>query len=164
MNLNNLKLDGKTIAIGLLVIVGIFIIGSQLLGGNNNNTNTSTPLSDDAVQNSDIQIGQVVTSSGIDAAGCPVDTTTTFSRSDSVFVVATESNVPAGTDIFARLSRENQPVEDSVLLTADQDYVDTCIYLEFMATSGAEVLDTGSYTAQMVINGNPGPSVSFQVR
>jgi hypothetical protein len=166
MNLNNLKLDGKTIGIGLLVIVGIFIIGSQLLGNNNasNNTNTNLTTDDDTSQNADIQIGRVVSSTGIDSDSCPVDDVTEFDQSDAVYIVADDSTVPAGTDIFARLSHEGEPVEDSVLITADQDYVDTCIYFEFEATSGAEVLDSGDYSAQMIVNGNPGPSVDFQVR
>lgn len=165
MNLNNLKLDGKTIGIGLLVIVGIFIIGSQLLGNNNNNTSNSitTQTDNDSSQQSEIQIGELVSSTGIDADSCPVDEVSTFERSDSIYIVAVESNVPAGTDAFARLSHEGEPIEDSVLITATDDYVNTCIYFEFEATSGAEVLDTGEYSAQLIVNGNPGPSVDFQV-
>ena len=167
MNLNNLKLDGKTIAIGILVLVGIFIVGGQLFNGGGNSTNpitTAPTLAPDAAQNADIQLGQLVSSSGIDRDGCPVDSESTFNPSDSVYVVATDSTVPAGTDIYARLFQEDQPVEDSVLITADQDYVNSCIYLEFEATSGAEVLDTGNYEAQLIVNGNPGPSVNFEVR
>jgi hypothetical protein len=167
MNLNNFKLDGKTIGIGLLVIVGIFIIGSQLLGNNNNDTNTNTNLPTNNTSSDDggeIMVGELVSSSGLDSDGCPVDTEDTFEPSDAIYIVAGESDVPAGTDIFARLSREGEPVEDSVLITADEDYVNTCIYFEFEATSGAEVLDSGTYEAQLVVNGNPGPSVDFQVR
>lgn len=166
MNLNNLKLDGKTIGIGLLVIVGIFIIGSQLLG-NNNNTNTNTNLPTNNTSSSDggeIMVGELVSSSGLDSDGCPVDREDTFAPSDAIYIVAVNSNVPEGTDVFSRLSHEGEPVEDSVLITADQDYQNTCIYFEFEATSGAEVLDTGSYEAQLIVNGNPGPSVDFQVR
>lgn len=167
MNLSNFKLDGKTIGIGLLVIVGIFIIGSQLLGNNDNsntNPNTELPSNDTSAQNAEIEVGRLVSSSGIDADSCPEDSVSTFDPSDSIFIVADDSNVPEGTDVFARLSHEGEPVEDSVLITADQDYVDTCIYFEFEATSGAEVLDSGDYTAQLIVNGNPGPSVDFQVR
>jgi len=163
MNQNNFKLDGRTIVIGILILVGIFLVGRQLLGGNNDNT--TTPLLDqNAPQNSNIEIGQMVSASAIDAQGCPVNVTTTFNPTDAIYVVAQDSDVAAGTDIFARLLHEGQPVEDSVLITADQDYVDTCIYLEFEATSGAEILDSGDYEAQLIVNGNPGPSVAFQVR
>lgn len=165
--MNNLKLNGKTIGIGLLVIIGIFIIGSQLLGNNNNNTNTNTNLPTNNTSSNDggeIMVGRLVSSTGLDSDGCPVDTEDTFAPSDAIYVVAVDSNVPEGTDVFARLSREGDPVEDSVLITADQDYENTCIYFEFEATSGAEVLDTGAYEAQLVVNGNPGPSVDFQVR
>lgn len=166
--MNGFKLNGRTIAIGVVVLLAIFVIGSQLL--NRGNDNTQTPLapnngSDTAIdQGENIEVGQLVSSSGIDREGCPVDTVSTFSRSDEIFVVATNSDIPAGTDVFARLFRENQPVEDSVVITADQDYENTCIYLAFEATSGAEVLDTGNYEAQLIVNGNPGPSVNFQVQ
>ena len=141
MNLNNFKLDGRTIVIGILIIAGIFLLGRQLLGGNSGNT-TAPVLDENAPQNADIEIGRMVSASGIDAAGCPVNTTTTFSPSDAIYVVAQDSDVAAGTDIFARLFQEGAPVEDSVLITADQDYIDTCIYLEFEATSGAEILES----------------------
>lgn len=165
--MNNLKLDGKTIGIGLLVIIGIFIIGSQLLGNNNNNTNTNTNLpsnNTNTTSGGEIMIGRLVSSTGLDSDGCPVDTEDSFGRSDAIYIVAVESNVPEGTDVFARLSHEGEPVEDSVLITADQDYDNTCIYFEFEATSGAEVLDTGAYEAQLIVNGNPGPSVDFRVQ
>lgn len=163
MNQSNFKLDARTIVIGILILVGIFFAGRQLLSGDS--STTSAPILDEnAPQNSDIEIGQVVSASAVDAQGCPVNVTTSFNPSDAVYVVAQDSDVAAGTDIFARLFHEGQPLEDSVLITADQDYVDTCIYLEFEATSGAEVLDSGNYEAQLIVNGNPGPSVAFQVR
>jgi hypothetical protein len=165
MNLNNLKLNGRTIAIGLIIIVGIYLIGSQLLGGNNSNPTDSPTVNDGgSAQNAEINIGALVSSTGLDSDSCPVDNVSTFDRSDPIYIVAEESDVPAGTDVFARLSHEGEPVEDSVLITADQEYVDTCIYFEFEATSGAEVLDTGDYSAQLIVNGNPGPSVDFQVQ
>lgn len=163
MNQINFKLDSRTIIVGILILAGIFLLGRQLLNGNTGNT-TAPILDENAPQNADIEIGQMVSASAIDAQGCPVNVTTTFSPSDSIYVVVQNSNVAAGTDIFARLLYNGQPVEDSVLITADQDYVGTCIYFEFEATSGAEVLDSGNYEAQMMVNGNPGPSVAFQVR
>jgi hypothetical protein len=163
--MNNLKLNGRTIAIGVVVLLAIFLIGSQLLNRGGEEDNVINAPSNNAVeQGENIELGRLVSSSGIDRDGCPVDSQSTFSPSDEVFVVATDSNIPAGTDVFARLFREDQPVEDSVVITADQDYDDTCIYLAFEATSGAEVLDRGDYEAQLIVNGNPGPTVSFQVQ
>jgi hypothetical protein len=146
-----------------VVLLAIFLIGSQLLN-RGNDSSTNAPANDAIDQSSNIEVGQLVSSSGIDRDGCPVDNESTFSPSDEIFVVATDSDIPAGTDVFARLFKGDQPVEDSVVITADQDYEDTCIYLAFEATSGAEILDRGSYEAQLIVNGNPGPTVSFEVQ
>jgi hypothetical protein len=156
MNQNHWALSRKTLLI-LISLLGVLLVSCEPSGG--------TPLTNNSSgQTADIEIGRLVSSTGLDTASCPIDTVSTFDRSDSIYIVADDSNVPAGTDIFARLSYEGQPVEDSVLISADQDYVDTCIYFEFEATSGAEVLDTGDYSAQLIVNGNPGPSVDFQVQ
>ncbi len=160
MRLKNSPLRKNALQVVLLLVVALVAVSCQGLSGLTSQDNGSTLSS----QTNPVEIGRVVSSSGLDADSCPVDTVSTFDRSDSIYIVAENSTVPSGTDIFARLSHEGQPIEDSVLITADQDYEGTCIFFEFEATSGAEVLDTGDYEAQMIINGNPGPSVDFQVR
>lgn len=122
---------------------------------------TATPF---PIEAADIQIGRVAAATGIDRDGCPVGETNSFAPTDQVYIVADNSNVPIGTDIFARLFLNDQPVEDSVVITADQDYTNTCIYFEFEATSSAGSLQTGNYEAQVIVNGNPGPSVDFIVQ
>lgn len=157
-----MRLMKKLIPIVLVMLVAVLAVGCESFGGNGL-TSTGNNSPQQQVQNSAISVGRLVSSSGLDSDGCPVDSVSSFNRSDSVYIVAENSDVPAGTDVFARLSREGQPIEDSVLITADQDYENTCIYFEFEATSTAEVLDTGSYEAQLIVNGNPGPSVDFRV-
>lgn len=164
--MNNFKLDGRTIAIGIVVLLAVFLIGSQLLGNGSTPETTNSPLSTNAPapQAADIQVGRVVAATGIDRDGCPVGETNSFAPTDQVYITAINSNVPSGTDVFARLFRDDQPVEDSVVITADQDYTNTCIYFEFEATSSAGSLQTGNYEAQLIVNGNPGPSVDFTVQ
>ncbi len=161
--MNNLKLSGRTIAIGVVVLLAVFLIGSQLLGGGGLGGATATPTPA-PIEAADIQIGDVVSAAGVDRDGCPVNVTSTFAPTDSIYIVATNSDLAAGTDVFARLFLDNQPVEDSVVITADQAYANTCIYIVFEATDTAEVLDRGNYEAQLIINGNPGPTVDFQVQ
>jgi hypothetical protein len=146
----------------MVLLVGVLAVGCQSFGGSGL-TSTGNNSSQVQQQDSAISVGRLVSSSGLDGDGCPIDSVSSFDRSDSIYIVAENSDVPAGTDVFARLSHEGQPIEDSVLITADQDYVNTCIYFEFEATRTAEVLDTGAYEAQLIVNGNPGPSVDFRV-
>lgn len=159
MSLNNRTIARKVFRAGLLIVIGLLVVSCQSFSGL-----TTTGNNNNSAQTGDIQVGRLVSSTGLDANSCPVDNVSTFDRSDSIYIIADNSDVPAGTDIFARLSREGEPVEDSVLITATEDYVDTCIYFEFEATSSAEVLDTGEYSAQLIVNGNPGPSVDFRVQ
>lgn len=157
MSFSRLYLSRKFLLAILLILLGVLVVScqsfSRLMGINYLSAQTA-----------DIRIRHVVSSSGLDADSCPIDRASSFAPSDSIYIVAEASDVPAGTDIFARLSYEEEPVEDSVLITADQDYFDTCIYFVFEATSGAEVLNRGQYSAQLIVNGNPGPSVDFEVQ
>jgi hypothetical protein len=107
-------------------------------------------------------IGDVIAGASIDTQGCPTNETTTFDQNDTIYVGAINSDIPQGTDLFARLYFEGQPLEDSDVITADADY--TCATFAFEATSGAEVLESGSYEGQLFVNGNPGDSVTFEVR
>lgn len=110
-----------------------------------------------------LQLGRLVAASRLDAARCPVVETASFDRSDRLIVATESSRVPAGTEIFARLSHEGEPVEDSVLITAEEDYEDICIYFFFEAERGADDFATGAYEVQLIVNGVRGPSVAFEV-
>ncbi len=167
--MGNFKLDGRTIAIGIVVLLIAVVIGSQLL---NRGSDGSQPPQDGGTFGLDqggnsqgtANLGRMVTARNLDADSCPVDVTSNFSRSERVYVVLEDSAVPSGTDMFVRLFQNGQPVEDTPLITADRDYTDTCIYFQFEASSGAEVLPTGAYEAQLVVNGNPIQTIDFNVQ
>ncbi len=175
------RLSGRTIAIGILIILVLVVVGSQLLGGQgNNNDGVATtmpfsaptaegfsdnpPIAGEGNTTGGVALGRVVVSSNIDADGCPVDTSDQFAATDEVYVVVEDSDIPAGTTVFARLFREGQPMEDADVITADRDYDNTCIYFVFEATDQAGSLEPGVYEAQIIVNGNPGERVSFQVQ
>jgi hypothetical protein len=167
-NMGNLKLNGRTIAIGILVILAVIAVVAILSnqGGNTAVTPTSPPASsfDDSGNEGGVQLGNLVTALNIDQNGCPVEPTNSFRRSDDIYVVVEDSDIPQGTTVFARLFREGSPVEDADVITADRDYDNTCIYFAFEATDTAEVLEAGDYSAQIIVNGNPGETVNFEVQ
>lgn len=165
---SGLKLDGRTIAIGVVVLLVLVFLGWQLFGNRGQSGTTENPASDTVQDDqagepaTNVSIGDVIVGSSIDSEGCPTNETSTFDQSDTIYVGPVNSDIPEGTDMFARLSRDGQPIEDTDVITADADY--TCAAFAFEATSGAEVLESGSYEAQLFINGNPGDSVTFDVR
>lgn len=178
--MQGLRLNGRTIAIGVLILLVLIVVGSQLLGGmGNNNADDDNEDRGGTFSNPDnesdadgavvpegggVGLGRVVTASNIDADGCPVDNSDQFAGDDSVYVVVEDSDIPAGTTVFARLFREGQPIEDADVITADRDYDNTCIYFVFDATDQAGSLESGFYEAQVIVNGNPGERVGFEVR
>jgi hypothetical protein len=144
-------MNPKTVRIAIvaiIVVVAVIFIGRQVIGSVTKTT----------------QLGLVVTASGIDGQGCPTNRTSVFSGTQTIYVVALESNVKNGDNVFARLFANGTPVEDSPVITANQDYTNTCIYFQFEPTSPTDPLDLGSYQAQMIVNGNPGSTVDFTVQ
>jgi len=170
MQQNNTQ--GTTNRSSLLIVVVIVIAAALLLPrlfGNNTpttQTNTNNPTipqqQNPVTNNANIQLGAPVSAVGIDRNGCATDTTSTFSGSDSIYVVAPDSNVPQGTTVFARLYRNNNPVEDAPQITADKDYSQSCINFVFQPT-GADFAP-GTYEAQFFVNGNAASSVTFNVQ
>jgi cell division septation protein DedD len=171
MQNNGFKLDGRTIAIGVLVLIAAVVFLPRLLGGNNDqNTNNNNPAfnppasNNQPAQNADIQLGDVVVTDRVDQNGCATSSTDSVpSTSDSFYVVAQEADVPQGTNVFVRLYRDNQPVEDLPPITADQDYQNTCIPFVF-EVDDANGFDRGNYTAEFIINGNRADSVDFTIQ
>jgi len=109
-----------------------------------------------------LQLGTLVSAIGVDRNGCPTESASTFAPNQSIYVVAPYSNIPRGTTVFVRLSRENNPIEDAPEITADKDYFGSCVYFVFQPT-GADFV-TGNYDAQFFINGDAGPSITFKVQ
>jgi hypothetical protein len=166
------KLDAKTIIIGLVVIVVVFLAFRGLGGGNNPEPTNNAPLSNDAPtsgqdqgepEDDGIDLGEVVVATSIDDVGCPVDVVDAFEPSTLPFyAVARESNIAEGTDVFARLSRGNENLQDTAEITAPENLEDTCITFEFDPASIA--LEPGEYQVQFFVNGNAADTAEFEVR
>jgi len=154
----------------LIIVVVIVIAGALLLPrifGNNTPTSTTNaptipqqqnPVNSDA----NIQLGSPVSATGVDRNGCATETTNNFSGNQSIYVIAPNSTVPQGTTVYARLFRDNTPVEDASQITADQDYSNNCIYFVFEPTKAN--FTPGNYEAQFFVNGNAASSVTFNVQ
>lgn len=170
--MNNLKLDSRTILIGVVVVIAAIFLLPRLFNtstvnspsvdspsSNSPSNNTNSPSNQAA--DDDIQIGRVVSASGVDRDGCPTSSASTFDSNDDIYVVAEDSTIPAGTSVFVRLYREGQPVEDAPEITADQDYTNSCVNFVF---EPLEDFEAGDYEAEFIINGNAAESVQFEVR
>lgn len=156
MHTNNVGSAGKLPLLLLLIVVSLLAVSCR-------SVENFLSLYHAGEQDDGLHIGRLMAASRLDASRCPVVETTRFDRSDSLIVATESSNVPEGTEIFARLSYEGEPIEDSVLIIADQDYYDTCIYFAFEARGDADEFDVGAYTVQLIVNGVRGPSVAFEV-
>lgn len=167
--MQNLKLNSKTIIIGVIVLVAAMFFIPRILGGDDDedrpNTASNTNNEDDNENENnaaDIDLGELVSAEGVDRDGCAVDESSSFDTSDSIYVVAESGDFPEGTAIFVRLYRGDSPVEDSPEITADQDYNDACVNFVFEPETGAE-FDPGEYEAEFYVNGNPAESVTFEI-
>jgi hypothetical protein len=158
--------------IGLIVVAAIIFLPRLFNTGNapttapsdqNFNQPVNPPAQNNGNTSSSAQLGPVVAAAQVDRDNCPVNTSSTFSGNQSINVVAQNSSVAQGTTVFVRLYRDGQPVEDAPQITADQAYRNSCISFVFQPRSGT-TFDAGNYEAQFIVNGNPGPSVQFQVR
>ncbi len=168
---NRMKLDAKTLGFGCLILVAlacIILVLPVIFGGddddnngNNNNNDNQVEVPEDNTE--DVSLGSLVTTSNVDRNGCPTDNTSTFTPTDSIYVVAPNSAVSTGTNIFARLYREGQPIEDTAVISAAQDYNNTCINFVFEPTAEAE-LQPGNYEVVFVVNGNETDSVGLSVQ
>lgn len=160
--MDNFKLDTRTIVIGAIILIGAIFFLPRLLNPDTPATNDDVVLDENepAGQSaSPVRLGQPVVSPAVDRDGCPVDTTDFLSVSDDVYIVAPNSDVPAGTSVFVRLYHEDTPIEDAPEIQADTDYTNTCINFVFEPIDGN--FDPGDYEAEFFINGNPAESVNF---
>lgn len=167
--MGNLKLDGRTIAIGALILIAAVIFLPRLLGGNDGGPDTTVPQGQadprDTTINTDdgIELGQVIATTNLDRNGCSVDNTSTFpAGTDLLYVVAEDSTVPADTTVFVRWYHEGEVYEESDEIVADQDYDNTCIGFSLEADE-INALRSGDYEAEFIVNGNPANTVDFVV-
>ncbi len=111
-----------------------------------------------------VEFGDVVMAGGIGAQNMPLDVRDTFSPDAAViYMVAQANSIEQGTTLFARWSRDEEPFEDTPPITADRLYEDTYVEFHLQPVSGTR-FEPGEYTAQLFVNGNPGPQVTFTVR
>lgn len=158
-----------TLIIGLIIFVAAMFFLPQLLGDDERETGSGSirdgnDVPADAIPENvlGVEIRDLVVSSGIDQNGCAIERQTSFGVDDTVFIVAQDSDVPAGSTLFVRLYANGQAVEDSQELTADDDYARTCVNFLFEPAGGTN-FEAGSYEAELFVNGNPQGTVSFEI-
>jgi len=156
------------ILLGLLVVGAVLVFGPQLFGGGEEDTTPQTVPQDNETTSSEpvddgITLGDIVVAEGIDRDGCAVSIDYDLDNVESFYVIAEDSEIPEGTEIFVRLYQDNEAVEDLPAIIANQDYDNTCINFTFETTTGRD-FDAGNYEAEFFVNGNPYDSVSFDIR
>jgi hypothetical protein len=163
-HMNNFKLDGRTIIIGIIIIAAVILLGPRLFNTNNTQVDLPTNQNPGSIGVDDnIEIGNVVTTSAVDMNGCATDSRADFEPGEEVYVVAENSDFPVGTSVFVRLYHEGSPLEDAPEIQADRDYTNSCVNFIFEPVSGQE-FDLGSYQAEFIVNGNSADTVNFEVR
>ncbi len=163
-NTNSL-LSGRTLLIGLIVVIGAIILLPRLFNTNNSTETINEPQTgvDNQTQfDPNVNLGQLVSTGSVDRDGCALDTRTSFETNEDIYVVAQGSDVPTGTNVFARLYREGQPIEDAPEIVADRDYTNSCVYFVFEPEGSP--FNPGQYEAEFIINGNPADTIQFDVR
>jgi hypothetical protein len=162
---SGMKLDGRTLLIGAIILIGALFILPRLLNTDSIATNppVNAPLDNPNQQlDPNVTLGQPVAATGVDRDGCATGASSAFRTTDSIYVVAPNSTVPAGTSVFVRLYRNGQPIEDAPEITADQAYTNTCVNFVFEPVDGP--FQAGNYEAEFIINGNAADTVTFSVQ
>ncbi|NLG72996.1 MAG: hypothetical protein GX495_13270 [Chloroflexi bacterium] len=149
----------------LVIIVGAICLFSVFSGGLGSlfgsGRDTLGDRSNPGVLEGEVgNLGPVYAALDVDQNGCPVETAREFFADETVFVGLEESEIPAGTTIFARLYRNGQVVEDSPEVEAGRSTV-SCVWFEFAPTGAG--FEPGSYEAELIVNGNPVDSVAFEI-
>lgn len=108
------------------------------------------------------QLGALHTTSAVDDNGCAMDDTVDFYANEPVYIAMDETYIPSGTELFARLVYQGQPVEDTDPIVADQD-MDTCVWFVFEGDS-VSGLEPGSYEAEVYVNGSLADRTDFIIR
>jgi hypothetical protein len=137
------KLPGGVIVAVLVVLALVFVV----FRGCNPGQQAAAPQATQPAGT----LGRAFTASQVDQNGCPVQTTTQFNSSETIYAGFTQSEIPRGTAIFARLSYGSQPIEDTSEITADRDLT-SCVWFEFQPTGSG--FQPGDYTVELFINGN----------
>lgn len=143
--------------VAILILVTGLLTGCGLFGGAARERENENEAITEGVD-----LGSVVMAEGIGENNAPVNETDTFSASqDFIYVVAEANHIESGSTLYARWSRDGEAFEDSNEITADRDYNDT--YVEFHLENLQDRFETGDYSVQLFVNGNPVETVEFQV-
>jgi hypothetical protein len=141
-----------------LAMAAIFVLGCGLF----NSAATEREEANEEIAGGTV-FGRVVTAEGIGEQNAPVGVTDQFATSeDFIYVIAEAEQIEEGTTMFARWFRDGEPFEDSTEITADRDYSDT--YVEFHLENLEAEMDSGDYSVQLFVNGNPVEEVEFSVQ
>ncbi len=166
-------------AIIIVAVLAVIVIGAILLSNRGNDTETAiatataqsggqpiTPVveNDDRASFADegIALGDFVAGRSLDRDSCILETDNSFASDELIYVGFLQSDFPTGTVIFVRLYRDNVALEDTDEITASEDF-SGCIWFEFSASTRAEVLEDGSYEAEIFVNTRPADSVAFEI-
>ena len=140
-----------------LVVITTLLTGCGLFGG----AQAEREQQNEQVTQG-VDLGSIVTAEGIGNDNRPVSETDTFDSSqDYIYVVAEIDFLEEGTTLFARWYRDDEPLEDSSEITADQDYRDT--YLEFHLENLENRFEEGDYRVEILANGNVVGEADFQI-
>jgi hypothetical protein len=169
MNFGNPNMKWVLLVGGLLVcaVCAVVATGGNLLRGNPTSPvvvgapTPFPPLSANDSPNVGTQLSEVVTARSVGEGNVPLEVTDRFSMRDPVIYAVAQGNIPSGTQIFARWSREGSPFEDTTEIVADRDYRNT--YIEFHISPNGQALAPGNYAVQFFVDGNPGPGAQFTV-
>jgi hypothetical protein len=118
-----------------------------------NSSNTSS---------SDLQLGDLELSEEIDRDGCAIEPVSSLRNVDHFYVVAPHSQIPEGTNVFTRLYRDGIAIEDLPIITATQDYSNTCVNFMYETVNGQN-FDSGDYEVEFFVNGDSYSSISFSI-
>lgn len=151
-----------TIVVVILMVCGALYLLPQFFGGNTADP-TSIPDNGNAqASSSDINLGTLEISEQIDRDGCAIDNVSSLRNADAFYVIAPNSEFPSGTTIFACLYRDGIAIEDLPVITANQDYSNSCINFVFETVNGNN-FQSGDYEAEFFVNGNSYDSITFSI-
>lgn len=154
--------SGTTIVIIVVVIaVALFLVLRVFNPSPDGTVPQSTAQPFASSGDNSATLGRLVAARSIDRDGCAASQTNTFAPNEPIYVIAENSAVTSGTTIFVRLYRDNQAIEDAPEITANQNYQNTCINFVFEPTRAN--FQSGSYEAEIFVNGNAAGSIRFNV-
>jgi hypothetical protein len=110
-----------------------------------------------------VELGEMYASSAVDQTGCPLDSVSEFYSNETIYISYTESYIPSGTEMFARLIFEGRTLEETAPIYADRD-LEACVWFVFETGRTAGGFQPGRYQAEVFVDGNRADTIQFSVR